>query len=485
VNRELLAAVVAQPENEALRLVLADHLLDRADPRGELIIAQCRLEHSVDALERHRLQARVDELLKEHQEEWLAPLGVGPSHVTWRRGFVEHVSLRWVDLVASWDRLRRHCPLTHVRIYGLRDGHGDLEQILCFDWPETLGSLSLYGNKLAGGDVERIAGAPALRHLRALDLGLNNLEGDGGLDALAGSPHLTGLRRLVLFANRLGPEAGRALARARRHLEQLVLGQNRLADEGVAALATGELSGLRSLSLSRNGIGPRGAAVLSRAAFLGKLEALVLDSNPLGVEGAREIAGADLSALGRLGVGGAGLGPEGVDALSKARRAGQITDLDLGGNGLGNEGAEALSRSSAFPRLESLHIDHNGIEAAGIRALVGSPLLAGIGRLELGANPIGAAGVAEVARLENLHTLGVSSCQLGEEGCHALAGAPALASLRRLAIHANAIGNRGAKALIASPHLQGLAQLEVGPGNHLNNHGQKALRDHFGGRVRL
>jgi len=55
----------------------------------------------------------------------------------------------------------------------------------------------------------------------------------------------------------------------------------------------------------------------------------------------------------------------------------------------------------------------------------------------------------------------------------------------RLAIHANAIGNRGAKALIASPHLQGLAQLEVGPGNHLNNHGQKALRDHFGGRVRL
>jgi uncharacterized protein (TIGR02996 family) len=39
----LLAAVIAAPDDDGPRLVLADYLIQRGDPRGELIVVQCKL----------------------------------------------------------------------------------------------------------------------------------------------------------------------------------------------------------------------------------------------------------------------------------------------------------------------------------------------------------------------------------------------------------------------------------------------------------
>jgi uncharacterized protein (TIGR02996 family) len=82
---ELLAAVYADPIADAPRLVYADWLLERSDPRGELIALQCRLQRLDDAG-----HARIKELLAVHQAEWLAPLAplVLAESTIFKRGFL-------------------------------------------------------------------------------------------------------------------------------------------------------------------------------------------------------------------------------------------------------------------------------------------------------------------------------------------------------------------------------------------------------------
>lgn len=79
----LLAAIYAEPENTAHRLVYADALTERGDPRGEFITLQCT--RAPDA----RPSARERELLKNYGRAWLGPLdsGIRKQGLVYRRGF--------------------------------------------------------------------------------------------------------------------------------------------------------------------------------------------------------------------------------------------------------------------------------------------------------------------------------------------------------------------------------------------------------------
>jgi uncharacterized protein (TIGR02996 family) len=82
----LLAAIHADPEDDGPRLVYADWLLERGDPRGELIVLQCtpRGERGQGAELRER------GLLQLYALDWLGPLGavVRPDEATFKRGFL-------------------------------------------------------------------------------------------------------------------------------------------------------------------------------------------------------------------------------------------------------------------------------------------------------------------------------------------------------------------------------------------------------------
>ena len=67
-------AIAQSPDDDSLRLMYADWLDDRGDPRGELIRVQCALARSSADIERTDLQMRERELLSEHSAEWVAPL---------------------------------------------------------------------------------------------------------------------------------------------------------------------------------------------------------------------------------------------------------------------------------------------------------------------------------------------------------------------------------------------------------------------------
>ncbi|HEU0036014.1 MAG TPA: TIGR02996 domain-containing protein [Kofleriaceae bacterium] len=82
--RELLAAIHAAPDDDGPRSVLADHLLQRGDERGELIALQLARPRDGEPIERER------ELVARHAVQWCGPLDrfFDKQHRTIERGLL-------------------------------------------------------------------------------------------------------------------------------------------------------------------------------------------------------------------------------------------------------------------------------------------------------------------------------------------------------------------------------------------------------------
>lgn len=106
---ELLGQVYAEPDDDTPRLVYADWLQQRDDPRGELIALQIARASS-KARTGGRL--RENELLAEHDAAWAAPLepwmgdadgNMDRPAVEFRRGFPAVVNANAINLDPSWS----------------------------------------------------------------------------------------------------------------------------------------------------------------------------------------------------------------------------------------------------------------------------------------------------------------------------------------------------------------------------------------------
>jgi uncharacterized protein (TIGR02996 family) len=151
-GRKLLEAVLADPDDDGPRLALADWLMERDDPRGEFIAVQCRIaaveaevEDGADCdnptcpacSELRPLRRRERELLELPLEPqsaafaWSMPLhrtGIllgRPWHqrVTFRRGFVERLTLTAADCLLRLDDVRKRQPVRHVKLTTWPDYH--------------------------------------------------------------------------------------------------------------------------------------------------------------------------------------------------------------------------------------------------------------------------------------------------------------------------------------------------------------------------
>ncbi|MCB9672082.1 MAG: TIGR02996 domain-containing protein [Alphaproteobacteria bacterium] len=131
---DLLAAVVAAPDDDGPRLVLADALLERGDPRGELIRLQCLPRLDVDQ------RVRATMLVRTHWREWAAGLqDVLADPPVFARGFAHRVVLGPVGrpgirvepdaaLVREvWGSWRRAEPTVLAQLVGLRSAWVHLE----------------------------------------------------------------------------------------------------------------------------------------------------------------------------------------------------------------------------------------------------------------------------------------------------------------------------------------------------------------------
>jgi uncharacterized protein (TIGR02996 family) len=312
----LFQAILAQPDDDAPRLVYADWLEEHATAPAELahaemIRVQCRLALlAADHVDRPALAAREEDLLRAHWEEWVASvrstlpfLSHSPESLPLRRGFLGRTEVGnsfWAlpeafqAHAATWFQAR-------------------LVPRLSINLGASPGRARVGGAML----LAQLAASPYLGLAAAIHFEEVSLD-DASVQALAAAPYLGCLTLLNLSRNDLTAAGAAALASAPplATLTTLDLSNNALSNSGAQALAAGRWPNLRNLNLSRCQIGPDGIEALANSPTLAALTSLNLGYNTVGSSGALALANSPyLTNLINLGVRDTGIGKKGQEAL--------------------------------------------------------------------------------------------------------------------------------------------------------------------------
>ncbi len=130
----LFDSVYEKPGDDRRRLVLADALLERGDPRGELIMLQFQT-HAV-------ARKRAKKLIDRHRRHFLGPLSDVVRHGSdeWHKGFL-------VGCVAQPSSTVSDCPAwSTVRRLGVMVGGVLDPDVLASKWLRSLEEVRLYSD---------------------------------------------------------------------------------------------------------------------------------------------------------------------------------------------------------------------------------------------------------------------------------------------------------------------------------------------------
>jgi uncharacterized protein (TIGR02996 family) len=145
--------------------------------------------------------------------------------------------------------------------------------------------------------------------------------------------------------------------------------------------------------------------------------------------------------------------------LRDARFWASLEELNMDDGGFPAKGIEGLAEAVA-PRLRRLSLGGTALNPAEVRRLAEAPALSALDRLDLSGSRLGPQGAAALTALPAApFLLNLCRCRIGDRGLKALAAWPGLARCRELWLTANGITDVGLRALAASPHAGGLAGL--------------------------
>jgi uncharacterized protein (TIGR02996 family) len=256
---ELMAGVLAAPDDDGPRLVLADWLMEHGDPRGEFIAVQCAAAQIPYGEQREKaadLEERSLDLRKRYAATWTSffrGMKQRPQY-EFHRGFIHHVRvMRPEHLDATIARVLAVEPVESLTLENL---HADLEgtrRTLALPRLAAISRLVAIAYNVKDQLAELLVEAPTLHRLRTLMYG--HFGGDRAIELLANAPNLGAL-------------------------EVLDVKHGAITDAGIAKLAeaTG-LPRLRSLNLSNNQLTDAGAQALIDARGLPSLKRLSVHAN--------------------------------------------------------------------------------------------------------------------------------------------------------------------------------------------------------------
>jgi uncharacterized protein (TIGR02996 family) len=469
-----LRAVLADPDDDAPRLIYADWLDENGDgQRAEFIRIQCQLAR-LPAHDGRRvaLAWRERALFDANAHVWRAELPQleGVAWGNFERGFV--ADARVADLrvlLRQASALPEAAPVTRVTL----DSPWidvPLAKVAPLPW--------LRGLKVGTGagqmqHLQRLAESPLLSTLRSLDLGGHGLQ-NHGLAMLAASPHLENLSALNLEMNYVGAHGIPALASART----------------LKNLTTLSLHGEGYGSYSEDpSLGRAGARQLAECANLARLTCLDLGGSRIDGEGLRALLQSrHLRNLRVLKLAGNEINSRDLDRAAEACPRLPLTELDLSQNAIGDRGFIALATLASSQDIACLVANECEITSTGPRRVADSRFLrtalAGLRVLSLNSNTLGPDGVEALAALElpHLHTLRLAGNDLGSEGGRVLAGWEGLRRLTTLDVASNHLDAAGVEALAGSAYAAGLLELTLDR-NRLDDAAQGALArsKHLGG----
>jgi uncharacterized protein (TIGR02996 family) len=436
-DEAFMAAIRASPDDDWLRLVYADWLEERGDPRGEFIRVQLALARLPEHEERWaELAAREQDLLQRHQAKWARPFEPFTYRRVFRRGLVEAVEL--------------HDPCHYPR---------GLDFLGCLAAVTALAPVQEISWPACPGDLERLAASPLLATQSAIDPtpgGIFNVCGRGGpgagsllpgLQVLAASRHAAGLRSLRVAWKFYGDTLVRlvALAPCLTALQCLDLSGEDLTDAGLDLLVDSPLGRrLCRLNCAHN-------PALTSAAV----------SRLFGSEG--------LPGLTSLDVDVSGWGADGVGPLLFANRLCTLTRLSLIHgtpdwiDGIARTEVRSLAglgelfRSEAMPRLTELVLTGIELTPADLQILATGPLGRQLHALTLERCLLNDHDVPLLLPLlgtGRLRRLALPYNMLSDEVARLLASCPGLSCLRALDLADNNLTSAGVQMLAASPYCQ-------------------------------
>jgi uncharacterized protein (TIGR02996 family) len=330
----LWRAVVADPHDDAPRLILADWLEERErSERAEFIRVQCAIAQSDEsAADWPALRQREEQLWLKHKPEWRSSLPARMRGFKFRRGFVHprgiHLTAR--QFLQLGDDAFARAPLWDVSLE-LRD-QVSLDGLIHADRLRQLAALELECAEVDPGRLADLLAAPNLENVRSLKLRGRPFTLDH-VRAVSESPALARLTRLAVFSNTLGRDGAEVLAGAEglRHLEILELVYCGLGDAGLRALlGSPHLTRLKELRVPQNGLTAAAVRALAECRHLRGLRVLDLEHNSLDDDGAR--------------------------VLSLCPAVERLTRLDLGFNHIHRPGAESLAQSPFLARIRQLFL---------------------------------------------------------------------------------------------------------------------------------
>jgi hypothetical protein len=346
----------------------------------------------------------------------------------------EEFDLRWVRVQAAspaaerrdWrltDELARQASAGSLVSFTFVTGGLGLGAALpSLDQFPDLHDFTIEGPGFSGESVAALVGMPWLPRVARLEL---PYLGEADIGPLLASDNLDGLTELALPSASFTVAASLGKWPRLRGVSRLGLAECHLLDAHTQALCVSEnLGGLCSLDLSNNKLGNDGVAALAEAGF-GPLEYLNLKDNRVGAPG--------------------------LIALAGAAWADSLRRLDLGGNLVLDTGMAALMSSPSLAGLESLDLNVTGTSRDTVFRIAEGPLPR-LRSLSLGGNHLGDQPIIALANspaLANLTSLQLYACGLGEEAALALAASPYLTQLSFLEAHWNLIGERGKEAILS------------------------------------
>ena len=334
-QEDLYRAVLANPEDDAPRLIYADWLDEHGDPaRAEFVRVQCALDRIPPRTARWRpLHGRAQQLERENRDAWTGPIKERVYDAQLRRGFVDRVLLTLSQFAESAAELVRLEP---VRVWE-------------FNWVHNFGRAPSFA---------KLADDPQFALVRGLVAGHYNA--DELLSTLARSAHLTHLRSLLVGRNP-APETVVAFVAATPVLDELAAEDShylQLRD----VWRRDSRPRLRRLALVRSHVTDQSMAQMAAAPALAGLEALCLDGNDFSDRGVLALALTDhVVGLRELSLADVPIGDTGAMALARSPAMRHLRLLNLTGCHIDNRGAQALADSPYLDRLACLCLDENRV----------------------------------------------------------------------------------------------------------------------------
>jgi uncharacterized protein (TIGR02996 family) len=196
-----LADIIENPDDNSVRLIYADYLDERDDPRGEFIRVQIELSTMPqDNPQWPRLKTRERQLQEHHEWKWVGPMADLVLDWWFYRGFVEAIKIDANNLLRHADTVFGFVPIREV---WLRAAERTIPRLALCAHLARLTALHLDDCLIRDDGLQRLLASPHLRSLRTLGLANTGLRGDG-LRALGAWSPLAELTSLHLAGNSLG-----------------------------------------------------------------------------------------------------------------------------------------------------------------------------------------------------------------------------------------------------------------------------------------